>query len=262
METGRATTVSERDGDGGTARYRDRLGACLAGLGLLSPCFLGLVAAAGLFAPGYSPVHDEVSDLALGAAAPLLDGGLAGFGALLCLFAVGLGRSFRTDADGRRGAFALGLAGVAVACLAAFPTDRSVRHQTLHGVLHGGLFLVSVVAFVAAEWQFARAFRRDSRWRALGRYTRLNAVAVAFVWLVWAMSASQQPFDPHPPLGAVAGAIERVLILVMCAWIGVVAARHTQLSLAARAASASGTRRRRIPSPGARSSASHRPGRA
>jgi hypothetical membrane protein len=260
METGRLTTVPERDG--GAARYRDRLSACLAGLGLLSPCFLGLVAAAGLVAPGYSPVSDEVSDLALGAAAPLLDGGLAGFGALLCLFAVGLGRSFRADADGRRGALALGLVGVAVACLAVFPTDRSVRHQTLHGVLHGALFLVSVVAFVAAEWRFARAFGRDPRWRAFGRYTRLNAVAVAFVWLVWVTSASQQPFDLHPPLGALAGVIERALILAMCAWIGAVAARHTQLSLLARGASASGTRLRRIRSPGARSSPSHRPGRA
>jgi hypothetical membrane protein len=223
----------------GIAHYRDTVSACLAGLGLLSPGFLCLVIAAGLAAPRYSMVRDEVSDLGLrSVTADILDGGLIGFGALLCLFATGLWRSFRADVAGRRAAFLLVIVGVSVACLAAFPMDPSVRHPTVHGTIHGALFFVCVGLFVSAAWMFARAFRRDPLWRRIAAYTRASAIAVVAVWVVWVAFASQQVFDPNPPLGAVAGLIERILIVVITVWIGVVAARHTQLAVLARRISA------------------------
>jgi hypothetical membrane protein len=233
-------------------RYRDPTTACLAAIGLLSPGFVILVAVAGLAAPHYSAVHDEVSDLGLGVTAAVLDGGFVAFGALLCLFAAGLRRSFRADATGRRGALGLGLVGVAVACLAAFPTDADARHPTLHGTIHGALFLAGIGGFVFAAWHFARAFRRDPLWRRIAGYTQANAVAIVAVWAVWEAFASVQAFDPHPPLGAVGGLIERVLILGMAGWIAVVALRHTQLALVARRATAgdrSGVRGDRRPRP-------------
>ena len=100
----RNRSTAARRYDDAVARYGDGPSACLAALGLLSPGFLVLVFAAGRAAPGYSPLRDEVSELALGVTAAVLDGGLIGFGMLVCLFAAGLWRSFRVDAAGRCGA--------------------------------------------------------------------------------------------------------------------------------------------------------------
>jgi hypothetical membrane protein len=213
----RNRSTAARRYDDAVARYGDGPSACLAALGLLSPGFLVLVFAAGRAAPGYSPLRDEVSELALGVTAAVLDGGLIGFGMLVCLFAAGLWRSFRVDAAGRCGALLLALSGVTVAALAVFPTDVSIRRTTVHGTIHDWLFFAGVGMFVGAGGLFARAFRRDPLWRRIGRYTRVNAVVVVAVWVVWLAFASQQQFDPRPPLGAVAGLIERVLILCMTA---------------------------------------------
>jgi hypothetical membrane protein len=216
------------------ARYRDRVTACLAGLGMLSPGFLALVTAAGLLRPGYNMLRDEVSALGLGVTAAMADGGFVGFGALLCLFAVGLGRSFRSDRAARRGSLLLALVGLGVAFLAVFPTDPDYRHPSLHGIVHGSLFLGVVAAFVCACLQFGRAFRRDPLWRRLALYTWANSTAIVVIWLVWEGFASHQEFDPNPPLASWSGLIQRVLILGMSAWIGVVAVHHTRLALTAR----------------------------
>jgi hypothetical membrane protein len=216
------------------ARYRDGRNAVLAGLGLLSPGFLCLVIAVGLVAPGYSTMRNEVSELGLGPTAAALEGAFVGFGVLMCLFASGLWRSFRGDPAGRCGAVLLGLTGLTVAALAAFPTDLNIRRTTVHGTIHGWLFFVGVGMFVGAAGLFARAFRRDPLWRRMAGYTRVNAALVVAVWVVWLAFASQQQFDPSPPLGFAAGLIERLLILCMSGWIGVVAARHTQLAVRAR----------------------------
>ncbi|MGN6380534.1 MAG: DUF998 domain-containing protein, partial [Gaiellales bacterium] len=174
--------------------YPDRVSACLAGVGLLSPGFLALVTTVGLLRPGYNMTRDEVSQLGLGVTAAAADGGFAGFGVLLCLFAAGLGRSFRSDRAARRGSMLLGVVGLTVVGLALFPTDPDFNRTSLHGMIHGSLFGLGVAAFVASCLHFGQAFRRNPLWRRMALYTWANTPAVAAIWVVWACFASQQQF--------------------------------------------------------------------
>lgn len=203
-------------------------------LGLFSPGFLGVVTAIGLLRPGYDLVSDQVSALGLGTTAGAADGAFIGFGVLLCLFSAGLWRSFRCDRAGRRGALLLALAGVSLALLAAFATDTGIRHVTVHGLLHDACVGLLAIGFLGGCLRFRTAFARDPRWRSLVVYTRATAIATPVIWIAWGVLGNRAPFNPAPPLIATGGLIQRCGILVMTAWIAVVAAHHSRLVWQAR----------------------------
>ncbi len=59
------------------------------------PLFVAVFTLAGFLRPGYSPIHQAVSDLGVGSNAWLLDGGVIINGLLLIGFAVGFALSMR-----------------------------------------------------------------------------------------------------------------------------------------------------------------------
>ena len=223
-----------RGGDGAAGRYRDPLSAGLVALGLFSPGFLTLVTEIGLLRPGYDMVSDQVSALGLGTTAGAADAAFVSFGVLLCLFAAGLWRSFRRDRAARRGALWLALAGVCLALLAAFATDTGIKHVTVHGLLHDTCVGLVALGFLGGCHRFRTAFARDPRWKGLALYTRATTIATPAIWLAWGLLGNRAPFNPTPPLMATAGLIQRCGILVMTAWIAVVAVHHSRLVWEAR----------------------------
>jgi len=212
-----------------------RLARGLVALGLVGPGFIGVFTWAGLIDPGYSMVTEDVSNLAIGPAAAIQTANFIAFGVVLCLFSVGLWRSF-ADRAARRGSLLVGAMGLGLFGLAAFKTDISYAHPTLHGVLHGLVFSAIMLCFIAACWHFARAFARDVRWRPLLRYTRVTGVAAPVMWAVLMAFGARGRGDTTELLSPWNGVCQRALILVLCAWLMMVAVHHIRVHRTPRAA--------------------------
>ena len=200
----------------------------LVALGLLGPLFIVVFTWAGVIDPGYSMIREDVSDLAVGPTAVIQTANFVAFGVLLCLFGLGLRRSFG-DPTARRGGLLIGAMGVGLFGLAAFQTDLSYRHPTFHGVVHGVVFSAIMLCFIAACWHFTRAFARDHRWGPLLAYTRVTGVTAPVMWCVLMLFGARGRGDSSEPLSAWNGLCQRALILVLCAWIVTVAAHHVRL---------------------------------
>jgi hypothetical membrane protein len=204
----------------------------LGALGLLGPVFFAATFLVGAIRPGYSLVRGEVSDLALGSDGWMLTASFAFFGVLLAGFALGLRGGLAHDAAARRGGVMLAVSGVGLAALAAFPTDASYRHPTVHGAVHFVLYVVTVIAFVGSIWCFARAFGRDRRWRRYGWFSRVIGLVALALFVVLVGFGAHGIGDRAEPLSAVTGGLERGLIGLFCAWVLVVAQRHVRLAFA------------------------------
>jgi hypothetical membrane protein len=212
------------------ARWLPLLGAA----GLLGPLFIVVFTVLGAAQPGYSAVRGEVSDLANGARGVVLTASFAGFGVLMLAFACGLGHGLRHDRAARIGAAALGVAGLALGGLAVFPTDIDYRRPTVHGIVHGVCFAIIMCCFITACLFFARAFRRDHRWRRLAAYSQLTGVLAPIGWAVLLLFCARGHGDTTEPLSAWTGAIQRGVIGMLCLWVALVSARHARLHLFAR----------------------------
>jgi len=205
-----------------------RLARALVALGLVGPLFIAVFTWEGLIEPGYSMVTQDVSNLAIGPMAMIQTANFIAFGVVLCLFGLGLRRSF-ADRAARRGSLLVGAMGLGLFGLAAFKTDINYRHPTLHGVLHGVVFSAIMLCFIAACWHFARAFARDARWRPLLRYTRATGVAAPVMWAVLMAFGARGRGDTTELLSPWNGVCQRALILVLCAWLMTVAVHHIRV---------------------------------
>jgi hypothetical membrane protein len=181
--------------------------------GVVNP--IGFVLAytvAGILRPGYSPIHQAVSDLGVGPNGSLMDAIGIMHGLLLIAFAVGFALSMRQVLGlGWRwfGAAFLVLRGLAVVTAGIFTEDPSTV------LIHSLAAIVSLISVMSAFIIIGLGLRRDSKWRRWGTYSLVAApvtlllVAVEF-WV----------FTPGTPLAPaqLGGLMERVVSLETLSW--------------------------------------------
>jgi hypothetical membrane protein len=162
----------------------------------------------GLLRPGYSAVHQAVSDLGVGPDPWLLNGPLILLGLLLVAFAVGFSGSPALALGGTWRwvcGILLALPGLGFADAGIF--TEAPPTVTLHWMV--GMPLLAVGS-VAGFFVTGLALRRDPRWRTWGAYSMLagplTLVLIAVMFATW-------PLPPHP-----GGLLERALFVEILAW--------------------------------------------
>jgi hypothetical membrane protein len=182
--------------------------------GIVAPFFfVASYLVAGAARPGYSPIHQAISDLGVGPNAGLLDAAVVITGTLLMAFAVGFARS-------QRGVLSLSwrwicgvllaLHGLGLAIAGIF--SEAPATLAIHWLVGANLaFFGPVAAFLAIGllWRGQPAFRPWATFTLLMEAVTLLVVAFTF-WV----------FTPGTALAAdhLGGIMERVLFLLIQLW--------------------------------------------
>jgi hypothetical membrane protein len=190
-----------------TARWLALIG------GVINPiAFVLAYTVAGLLRPGYSPIHQAISDLGVGPNGWLHDTIAVLHGLLLIAFAVGFALSMRqvlTVGWRWSGAALLVLRGLAQVTTGIF-TDAPATVA-----IHSLATIVALVSMMGAFIVIGLGLVRDSKWRGWGTYSLVAALVTLVLVAVefWA-------FRPGTPLAPaqVGGLLERVLSVEMLAW--------------------------------------------
>jgi hypothetical protein len=205
-----------------TAQTRLLLAGAIAG-----PVFVTVFLVAGLLARDYDPLRHTVSSLALSDVGWLQTLNFFVDGALLVAFSVGLWRALRLRGTPSTAApLLIGLAGVGLFAAGLFPTDPIFGYPpgaptdpTPHGAVHDVLALVILVVGlpVAAIVMAVDFWRWGERTWAL--YSALTALLMlgGFQILGRAFGAGDAS------VVAVAGLIQRVIVVIGWGWISLLA---------------------------------------
>lgn len=131
----------------------------------------------------YSPTHQAISELALGAGGDLMIAAFCALGAGIFLIALSIRRSTE---KARVTPALLFIASIPAGPLsAAFRTDRTGDAATLHGTIHNMAGLTAFLLILAAMVTGAFRFRREPAWRAHALPTGvLGALGVATFFLI------------------------------------------------------------------------------
>jgi hypothetical membrane protein len=181
----------------------------LALAGVVGPLFfVGVFTLAGFLRPGYSPIHQTVSDLGVGSNGWLLDSGTIITGLLLMAFAVDVALSLR---PGRRWLIMvlLALHGFGLALAGIFTEAPSTLPFHILAATIG--LLSPVVAFLV----LGLALRRDTQWRTWG--IAFLIASLATLVLLFVMGWVFTPGTPLTPL-QLGGLMERVVLIEIEVW--------------------------------------------
>ncbi len=192
----------------------DRLGRWAALLGgVVNPvAFVAAYTVAGALRPGYSPIHQAISDLGVGRYGPVMDAIATIHGLLLVVFAAGFATLMGSAlGPGRvRLATALlvvrGLAGMTTASFTEAPATVAV---------HSLATIVAVLSLLSAFLVVGLGLRRSARWRRWGRDSLVffGATVVLVAVMFWL-------FNPRSLAAStrLGGLAERVVSVETLAW--------------------------------------------
>jgi hypothetical protein len=179
----------------------------------------------GSVRPDYDPFRHPVSSLSIGDSGWIQVLNFIISGLLVIAFAIGLKRSL-SDLKGK-GAFLIGLVGAGLMGAGFFTTDPvygypenqplRLAQYTLGGHLHD---LFSMLVFVCLPWAcfaFRKYFITASK-ISLARYCVFTAIGVLATFILAAIGFKQSPY-----LVDFAGILQRLSIVIGCAWIFVFA---------------------------------------
>jgi hypothetical membrane protein len=166
--------------------------------------------------PGYDPVRQWVSQLALTGRGWVMTAAFLLSGALIVAFGLVLGRAVRTGPASTWGPRWVVVAGAGLVAAGLFPIDPGLGYpvgvpetRSWHGALHDAAGLMVFVGLAVAALVWSR------RWG--GRAARLAGVAVLVLWLLAGVLAGLDYGAVWRP--APAGLAERAALLVGCAWL-------------------------------------------
>jgi MFS family permease len=169
--------------------------------------------AASLSIPGYSPVRDTVSSLALTSIGWLQSICFLAMGLLLEIFVAGLFFNIRRARGFLAGIVLLALCGFVLMLIATFHMDAPGALRTIDGTIHAiasyGLGLLFPIAILL----LAPSFRSTPNWKNIFIYT-LVAGILAFGLIIAAFFTEQTGWF---------GLYERIIILNALVWVEVVA---------------------------------------
>jgi hypothetical protein len=171
--------------------------------------------------PGYSPVRDSVSSLALTGIGWLQSICFLAMGLLLGIFAAGLFFYIRRPRGFYTGIVLLALCGFVLMLIAAFHMDTPGTPRTIDGIIHTiasyGLGLLFPIAILA----LTPSLKSTPNWKNIFIYT-LIADILAFGLIIGAFFTDQTGWF---------GLYERIIILNALVWIEVVAIHSLRLLL-------------------------------
>ncbi|HEX6551844.1 MAG TPA: DUF998 domain-containing protein [Ktedonobacteraceae bacterium] len=168
----------------------------------------------GFLRPGYSPIHQVVSDLGIGENAWILNTDLVVFGLLFMFFALGFSQAMRKLMGGRKlmaSTLLLLLTGAGAVNDGLFaeynPADPTTAFRDM---LHSLGFLIGFVSLIIALFVIGLHLRKDRAWRGYGWYSILTSLVTLLLLLL--------PYV-FPLYGAQLGGLnERMLLVVAFAW--------------------------------------------
>ena len=177
--------------------------------------------AASLSIPGYSPVRDSVSSLALTGIGWLQSICFLAMGLLLEIFVAGLFFNIRRARGFHAGIVLLAICGFVLMLIATFHMDAAGGPRTIDGTIHTiasyGLGLLFPIAILS----LAPSFKSTPNWKNVFVYT-LIAGALALALIMGALFAEQRGWF---------GLYERIIILNALVWVEVVAIHFLRLLL-------------------------------
>jgi len=176
--------------------------------------------AASLSTPGYSPVRDSVSSLALTSIGWLQSICFLAMGLLLEIFVTGLFFNIRRARGFHAGIVLLALCGFVLMLIATFHMNHSGAPPidgTIHTIASYGLGLLFPIAILS----LAPSFKRTPNWKNIFIYTLIAGV-LALALILGALLAEQRGWF---------GLYERIIILNALIWVEVVAIHFLRLLL-------------------------------
>ncbi len=191
--------------------------------GILGPIVLGIAdLTAGLSEPGYNPIRDSISSLALTPMGWLQTVGFLTVGLLAEVFVVGLFFSIKRGRNFGISAAILVCFGFGLLLIGAFRTDPIGTSHTIEGTIHHVTAVAVFWLFPIACLLLAPSLKKDPHWQNLFIYTIIaSALALVFmivqIWLPTSLSWF--------------GLYERILVWNTVIWIEVMAIQLLRLSL-------------------------------
>jgi hypothetical protein len=191
--------------------------------GMVGPLVLGIAGVTAAFShPGYDPIRESISSLALTPMGWLQSIGFLVFGLLTEVFVVGFFFSIRRGRGFALGIAVLVCAGFGLLLLGAFQTDPVGTSHTIEGTIHSVAAAIVLWLFPIACLLIAPSLRHDPYWKNLYVYTIITGVfafllLIVLLWLPVHLSWF--------------GLYERILVASMVIWVEVMAIRLLRLSL-------------------------------
>jgi hypothetical protein len=176
--------------------------------------------AASLSAPGYSPIHDSVSSLALTSIGWLQSICFLAMGLLLEIFVAGLFFNIRRARGFHAGIILLALCGFVLMLIATFHVNHTGAPPidgTIHTISSYSLGLLFPIAILA----LAPSLKSTPNWKNIFVYT-LVAGVLAFALIIGALFTDQTGWF---------GLYERIIVANAIIWVEVVAIHFLRLLL-------------------------------
>jgi len=177
--------------------------------------------AVSLSIPGYSPIRDSVSSLALTSLGWLQSICFLAMGLLLQIFVAGLFFSLRRACGFHAGIVLLALCGFVLLLIATFHMDAEGAERTIDGIIHTiasyGLGLLFPIAILS----LAPSLKSTPNWKNVFIYTIIAGV-LALALILGAIFGDQSGWF---------GLYERIIILNALIWVEVVAIHWLHLLL-------------------------------
>ncbi len=177
--------------------------------------------AASLSTPGYSPIRDTVSSLALTGIGWLQSICFLAMGLLLAIFAAGLFFNIRRARGFCVGIVLLAICGFVLMLIATFHMDAPGGPRTLDGRIHTIVSYGLGLLFPITILSLAPSLRSTPSWRGMFIYTTIAGI-LALGLIVGAFFTEQTGWF---------GLYERIIILNALIWVEVIAVHLLRLLL-------------------------------
>ena len=171
--------------------------------------------------PGYSPIRDTVSSLALTSIGWLQSICFLAMGLLLEVFVAGLFFNIRRARGFYAGIVLLALCGFVLLLIATFHMNALGGPRTIDGRIHGIASYSLGLLFPIAILMLVASFRSTPNWNSISIYTLIAGI-LAFGLIVGALLTEQTGWF---------GLYERIIILNALIWVEVVAIHLLRLFL-------------------------------
>ena len=211
---------------------RRPLVAALAAAGIVGPILFTVVFVIhGLLRPGYSPVADPISALAIGPYGWVQDLNFIVFGVLMLAYAVGLHLGVRPARAGILGPALLALAGVGAMLSGVVPLRAVAGGGTYEPAGHTVAVFMAFLGAGIGLIALSRRMTSDPSWRSLATYTLATGIAIVVLFLAVGALAS----TPDAPLNRWFGLTQRVLLAVWYPCLIILAVRLLRVTRATEA---------------------------
>ena len=190
--------------------------------GIVGPLVLGIAGVTAAFShPGYDPIRESISSLALTPMGWLQSIGFLVFGLLTEVFVVGLFFSIRRGRGFALGIAVLVCAGFGLLLLGAFQTDPVGISHTIEGTIHSVAAAIVFWFFPAACLLIAPSLRHVTYWKDLYLYNIITGAFNFSLLIVLLLLPVHQNWF---------GLYERIIVASMVIWVEVMAIWLLRLS--------------------------------